>query len=293
MRILLGVDVGGQYRNALDMVARLKFPAPSLTLAHSVDVRFPYASPAFPEEGAFAAEYVRIATEQAESCLKEAHDAACEHDLPSAMVRLTGEPAGALVEYADEADMDLVAVHSQRKGRLGALFMGSTSRGLAIASHRSVLVTKGQGTAQGLVSVVFATDHSLYAEKALDQFLRFAPEGVQSVHVVNATHLSAIEDELAPAFLPHQPTQVQWIEDSARQATDQTVQKFKDAGYLATGEVIDMPVNEAIREAMEKTGAELLVMGAQGHGFVHRLFLGSTALHQTVAEPYSVLLLRH
>ena len=293
MKILIGIDVGGRYRNALNMVARLKFPTPSLTLAHSVDVRFPYATPAFPEEGAFAAEYVRIASEQAEQCLHDAADVATRSGMPTTLMRLSGEPAGALVDYADDADMDLVAVHSQRKGRLGSLFLGSTSRGLATGSHKSVLVTKGDVPPDGLVNAVFATDHSLYAENALSQLVKFRPEGIQSIHVVNATHLTAIEDELAPDWLPHEPSKVQWIEDSARRATEESVQKLRDAGYATTGEVIDMPVNEAVREAMEKTGAELLIMGAQGHGFVHRLFLGSTALHQTVAEPYSVLLLRH
>lgn len=293
MKILLGIDVGGQYRNALNLTARLKFPQPVITLAHSVDVRFPYAAPAFPEEGAFAAEYVRIASEQAEECLKQAQEWACQAGVPSTSVRLTGDPAGAMVDYADQANIDLVAVHSQRKGRLGSFFMGSTSRGLAIASHKSVLVTKGEVAESGLVTVVFATDHSLYAEKAFAQFLAFRPEGVGAVHVVNATHISAIEDELAPNFLPHEPKRVQWIEDSARKATDETVQRFRDSGYTASGEVIDLPVHEAIRETMERTGADLLVLGAQGHGFMHRLFLGSTALHQTVAEPYSVLLLRH
>ena len=50
--------------------------------------------------------------------------------------------------------------------------------------------------------------------------------------------------------------------------------------------------NEVIRNAMTSSGADLLIMGAQGHGFLDRLVIGSTSHHHFVAEPYPVLLLR-
>ena len=36
----------------------------------------------------------------------------------------------------------------------------------------------------------------------------------------------------------------------------------------------------------------LMILGAQGHGFIERLLIGSTSLHQVAAEPYPVLVLR-
>ena len=38
--------------------------------------------------------------------------------------------------------------------------------------------------------------------------------------------------------------------------------------------------------------ADLLVLGAQGHGFLERLTTGSVSLDQAVARPYSVIVMR-
>lgn len=37
---------------------------------------------------------------------------------------------------------------------------------------------------------------------------------------------------------------------------------------------------------------ELLILGAQGHGFWERLTVGSVSFHQAIAESHSVLMLR-
>jgi hypothetical protein len=43
---------------------------------------------------------------------------------------------------------------------------------------------------------------------------------------------------------------------------------------------------------MLDTKSDLLVLGAQGHGFLARLRMGSKSFHQVVSERYSVLVLR-
>jgi nucleotide-binding universal stress UspA family protein len=43
---------------------------------------------------------------------------------------------------------------------------------------------------------------------------------------------------------------------------------------------------------MLDTQADILVMGAQGHGFVERVFIGSVSLHQALYEPYPVMIVR-
>ena len=49
---------------------------------------------------------------------------------------------------------------------------------------------------------------------------------------------------------------------------------------------------EALREALDDTSSDLMILGAKGHGLFDRVFIGSLALHAVVAEPYSVLVLR-
>jgi len=43
---------------------------------------------------------------------------------------------------------------------------------------------------------------------------------------------------------------------------------------------------------MHSTGAELMVVGAHGKGWIERLLIGSTSLHEVIDEPYNVLVLR-
>jgi hypothetical protein len=51
-------------------------------------------------------------------------------------------------------------------------------------------------------------------------------------------------------------------------------------------------VNATLRELMRTEQADLLVLGAQGHGFLDRMRSGSVSFHQVVGESYSVLVLR-
>jgi nucleotide-binding universal stress UspA family protein len=55
---------------------------------------------------------------------------------------------------------------------------------------------------------------------------------------------------------------------------------------------VNASVNDAIKQTMQEFNAQLLIVGAHGHGFFERMMLGSIALHQVVAEPHSVLVLR-
>jgi nucleotide-binding universal stress UspA family protein len=290
MKIIVGIDTGGTYKSCLNLAARLRFPEPEFILAHAVDVTMPLGDYGGAAEAAYGVDYVRLATEAGEEALEKAEDDACAHKLHSETALLVGGAAAALVQYAQDRHADLVCVQSQRKGRLGSLFMGSTSRGLAIAAHCSVLVSKGEVAPKGDLKAVFATDHSSYADRALDRFLQLRPSGIKSVHVVTALHLDDSGGHFDRAALDTRIEEE--IVKAARKRLDSDVGKLRDEGYRATCAVIDLEVNEALEKEMENSEADLLIMGAQGHGVMHRLLLGSSAIHQVVVEPYSVLIIR-
>ena len=56
--------------------------------------------------------------------------------------------------------------------------------------------------------------------------------------------------------------------------------------------VLQGNVTEVISAAMKRTGADLLIIGAHGHGFLERLVMGSTAMHVVGNEPWNTLVLR-
>ena len=70
------------------------------------------------------------------------------------------------------------------------------------------------------------------------------------------------------------------------------VDHLKEAGIEAEYRIVTGEFDSVIDEQMTKFNAELLILGAQGHGFMERLFIGSSCLQQVVATPHSVLILR-
>ena len=293
MKILVGIDTASHYKSAINMSARMKFPAPHWTLSHSVDVRIPVSAYGSAAEAAYRAEFVQLANVSGETALEEAKEYTSSKfgDAPDSVL-LAGGAAVALAQFADDTHTDLIAVHSDRKGRLGSFFLGSVSRGLAISAHQSILITKGLIGPEGPVSAVFATDHSDYANRALDKLIQMNPQGFSSIKVVSVLHLGSKMpiDQPDPMYAAVSVEEALWNE--ARSKTEGVATKLRAAGFESSSEIVDAHVNEALKKTMENTQADILIMGAQGHGVMHRMMLGSTCLHQVVAEPYSILIIR-
>jgi nucleotide-binding universal stress UspA family protein len=293
MKVLVGIDNQGVYRPVINLLGRMQFEGAETTLAHSADVMFPVPMYGIAAEAALGAEFAEGVREIGKAALEEASDLACGRGIKADTVLLSGAAGPALVELADSEHFDLIAIQSVNKGKIGALFLGSVARGLAIGAHQSVLISKGRHAAAGPLKAVFATDHSDYAERALDLFIHMRPKGIESIHVVSAAWMNEYEAYVAQYDLAKLGgTTEEWVEAQLRHKNVEAVQKLTAAGYSATAAVKSASPDVAIREAMEMTKADLLVMGAQGHGFIHRLFIGSTSLHQVIVEPYSVFILR-
>lgn len=292
MKVVIGVDVAGVYHPALNLLARMQFEGGDVTLAHAVDVVAPV--PMFGiAEAAVGVDFVENMTKIGEETLQEAADAACAHKIKADTVLLNGAAGPALIEFAERDKADIVVIHSIPKSALGSLFLGSVARSLTTGARESLLISKGEVAPAGSLKAVFATDHSDYACRSLDKFIEFKPKGVKSVHVVSAAWMNEYEAYVAQYDLAKMSgTTEEWVEAQLRKKNLEAVEKLKAAGYEATSVVKAGTPDVAIREAMEMTKADLLIMGAQGHGFMHRLFIGSQSLHQVVAEPWPVFILR-
>ncbi len=259
-------------------------------MVHVVESIFPDGS--FPPFGPNHAvtEMIYVREEEGKKALDRAKEALGNG--AEAEIR-RGDPARELMTYADEADADLIAIHSEAKGTYGDLFFGSVAKGLVQAADQSLLVAKGESAADGPLQVVFATDHSEYAARSLDLLLSWAPKGWGKVWVVTANETAPAVAALLVHDLPHLVDEAPiWIREKLEELNRKTVDRFVRAGIPAEGVVIDAHPNDAMRTVMMDTGADLLAMGAQGHGFLARLRMGSKSFHQVVSEKYSVLVLR-
>lgn len=292
VKILVGVDGAQTYRPVLSLLARMRFESSELTLAHAAPAPGGLAIFGYPED-ASGLEPGRTAVQPGGEILEQAADAAARAGLQAETVLLSGRAAPALMEFATREGADLIAIHSVRKSALGSLFLGSVARGLAIGGEQSILISKGEVARSGPLKAVFATDHSPYAKAAMERLIALRPRGIAQLHLMSAATMNDYEPDAAhyDAVKEEGLTQ-EWLEHELERKNEAAAKELAEAGFQVTTTVDPGRPVEAIRRAMSSHSADLLIMGAQGHGFIHRLFIGSTSLQQVVAEPYSVLLLR-
>jgi len=293
MRSVIGIDTGGTYEPVIRLFARLKFPNAETTLLNVADLVLPYTSFAMPPTVEPMNQIVEGLRQAGENAVAEAAKLAATYGVSTKQEVQSGPSVLTLLDRADELKADVLAVASTRKGTIATMFTGSMSRSIVTGSRHTVLVAKEGVRDQGPVEAVLATDHSPYMERAVDRFLSLAPKGISKLHIVTAYEVSDKEATLLHANLPALDGHIeQWIEGKLREKSEALVGKLSQHGYDADYELSASRPNDAISDAMERTGSELLILGAQGHGFLDRLFVGSVSFHQLVGEPYSVLILR-
>ncbi len=294
----MGADGRNGDARVVNLVKRLQFSAPASDGCH-VDVvnvveSIPYLWMSAPELSSPA--IIQQLTERQE----EEGIAAVSH----VVEMLNGSVAGCramtrqggavdqLLAHAEDSHADLIAVGGVQESEFAAFLTGSVGRGLVIgAKKQSLLVVKGDIAPEGSLKVVFATDHSKYADHCIDTLLSFAPRGIEHLTVVTAYPKETIQSlrPLLPEFVLNP---AEWIFKNLEERNQQVIERLKPLGCTFDSMVVDDEANPVIEKAMKDTQADLLILGARGHGFIERLTVGSISFHQVIAEPYSVLVLR-
>jgi nucleotide-binding universal stress UspA family protein len=226
---------------------------------------------------------------EALAAAKKAFD---EAGLANQAISVNGLAADALMAEADSRKASVIAVSSERRSLLDSLLVGSVSRRLASAAHQSVLLVRQPVAATKPMSVVIATDHSAYADRAIAAFLALKPKGIGAV-----TLISAVDMQVAAAGMSFGSGVVlDAIADRApeMEAKSQALAETLRAqlGCPVAVVVEHAPPIPAIAEACKTVKADLLVIGAKGHGLLHRVLLGSVAMHFVTASPCSLMLMR-
>jgi nucleotide-binding universal stress UspA family protein len=281
MKAVVGVGFTTHCLSGVDIFARLKFPDSEAVLVHAVEPVLPDGG--FMAPGALGpiAEIQEQRKEDGEKKLAEIAADLTARGIPNRSVVTFGRAAHQITETAKEERADLIIAGSDQKGALENFLMGSVTRALVVEAQRSILVGKRTATSEGGVSAVFATDHSEYADKCLDLLVRLAPAGLERVLVVCADTSDSSVRSVASG-----------LHEGLVAKNQAVVDKLKGIATHVDQEVIEGRANDVIDAAMKKTGADLLILGAHGHGFLERLLMGSTAMHMVGNSPWNVLVLR-
>ena len=289
MKILVGVDSEGTYRSALMLCRALRFQNPHWLMAHAVQSRtsMPLLVPA------------HLSDSQASGARQESGREA----LRSAMEVVGNDPVDQyfrdgnateiLMGLADQAAVDLVVVGAghPKNGLLWAI--GRVARALAYGSRQSLLVTKEPHFFEGAIRAVFATDGSEYANRALDRLLEWAPAGLKHIDVVTAYQ---VEHSPLDIFQDSEEGDLKfknWQHEQSLSIASRAAERLRAIVPEVSAMAVEGETNEVLRTVMTDRKADLLIVGAQGHGFIERLLVGSVSLHQAAAEAYPVLLIRH
>ncbi|MFQ3586796.1 MAG: universal stress protein [Fimbriimonadaceae bacterium] len=290
MHAIVGIERARLGKSAVQLLKNLDFPGLSMEFVHVIEsMQVPgwgHASWLSPD--VFAEAY-RERSDEGQEILKQAVESAGMPDAPRTL--LTGYVADQILARAAETEADLIAVDAAEKKPLAAFLLGSVSRALVVSAKTNLLIAKGQVEPSDSVHAVLATDHSEYCNKCIERLIEMRPRGLRKLTVLTS-YPRSLMDVLRPTLPDFALNPAVWIEEHLHQHNQELIGRLSAAGWECESRVVGAPPYEAIPEAMRETGAQLLILGAQGHGVVQRLTLGSVSFHQVSNESYPVLVLR-
>jgi nucleotide-binding universal stress UspA family protein len=287
---LIGIDKDGFYTPAMRLAGRLGFDNMEWHLAHVQSTFTPVGSPFSSSEDVAAG--FELERQESIEMMDKASDQACGYGIGARTHMMEGPTASSMMSLADDLNAELVAVGSHRSGAMASVFLGSMGRALAIGSKHSVLIGRGKVKESGPVSAVFATDHSYYAMRALDHLIAMKPKGLKTITLLTAYDPGELHGSYFTELTKDAKAEDKTLHQKLTALSEASVAKLREAGYTAHYEMKPGNVHDAINRAMTEIKPDLLILGAQGHGFLDRLLVGSVALHHVVSEPHSLLIIR-
>jgi nucleotide-binding universal stress UspA family protein len=187
-----------------------------------------------------------------------------------------GEPPEVIVEMARTLKPDLVVMGTYGRRGLKRFILGSVASEVIVGSPVDVLVVKKKCAActGEYSSIMLPYDGSKPAEEALRRSCSMAADRGSGTHVT-ALYVIRHYEEMVEFFKTESISRRLWSE------ADKILKGA--SGYAASqGLKIDEVIREgsapqAIVEAAEAAGADLIVMGSHGYRGVNKALLGSTA----------------
>jgi nucleotide-binding universal stress UspA family protein len=273
MRILLATDGSNEARAAAEWLR--DFPLPADTSVLVVTVMHPGAVPAEVKSSLEADAYEVVET--ARRIVAERFPNAEGKVLP-------GDPRTTILQLADEWRADVVAMGARGLGAFAGMVLGSVSSGVARHSKCSVLVTKG--SPRNLRLAMAAVDGSSDALSALRTFCALPLPASLRVRLL-AVAERPYYPSTAPGFV--RPMISAAINDIIRERTtelEKLLVKLEGECQMQTkgpkGPVFEHQVvvgnpTSTVVEEVNRSQADLVVVGARGLGAFQRVLLGSVS----------------
>jgi nucleotide-binding universal stress UspA family protein len=240
--------------------------------------------------------------EQADAYLAGAAQRFESRGVPIRILVLRGDPATAIVQYAQEAPgVRLIAMATHGRSGVSRWVFGSVAEKVLRATPAPLLLVRpdDDGMAPPPVhslpyrTIVVPLDGSPFAEQALDQAYAVAAATGASLLLVA---VAPEPDEFLAAEVGDIPV---WrLEDRLAETErlhtylQQQAARLMNAGLTVEIQVVAGSPAPAILDTAEEAAADLIVMATHGRGGLPRLWLGSVALKVVQSARTPVLLVR-
>lgn len=296
MRLTVGIqDAPEQTYSELSSIAALKFlpstPVDLVYVMESLGKADKLIGASALLDSVSGSSFFSMQKTTAKHAMQHAAQLAGEMELKATPHLFSGQIANRLVQFVHENHADMLVLGSGEKTRLEGLMVGSVGRKSIISSPVSVLITKGRGLPKTNLKVLLATDHSPYMSRCLRLLNDYAPQGLSELVI-------------ASVYPDHQFTSIIGSTMRGKEKAEDEILLQLEADNLEALEKLGKlrctmksrvevgPVSESLLRIMAEEKADLLIMGAQGHGFMERLAMGSVSLDLALTAPKSVLVLR-
>jgi nucleotide-binding universal stress UspA family protein len=202
---------------------------------------------------------------------------------------LEGDPGDELASYAQKVGAAFVAVGSRGLGTLDTLLLGSVAREIANNKKVDLLVTRKRELEAEHLRVVFATDHSDFAERVAAKLPSLVGGRFSELEVLSVVDPDSKDVAFARSSAPWEDLQA-GLSGWAKEQNEATAVQLGQIADRVTSSVELGYAREVIIERGKK--ADLVILGAQGRSALSRLLLGSVSNYVLSRSTSSVFIVR-
>jgi nucleotide-binding universal stress UspA family protein len=187
--------------------------------------------------------------------------------------------APAILNYADENDIDLITLGTHGRRGVKRLLLGSVAEEVVRHADRPVMTVRGEETEEdrgrpSVDQILVPVDFSKFSRQALQTANELA-----DVYDARIDALHVVEEKLHPAFYVGGVKSIEDIDPDIKSKAQDRLTEFVDATLgpdveTATHVVLGKPAR-AISSFVENHGIDLVSIATHGQSGVERFLLGS------------------
>jgi len=239
------------------------------------------------DAGGVSAEFRERVEAESESTVEDAAALADDRVAVETAV-VEGDPAEAIVDYADEGEFDAVAMGTHGRRGLSRLVFGSVARYVVRHTTRPVLTARETDVdpVTDYEDVLVPTDGSDAAEAAVDHGIAVADAFGATLHAFHVVDLSAMT---TGSGIEPPTQQLERYTEAGEAAVEAVAERARAAG-LDTETTVEHGFPSAdLLDYVDEAGVDLVAMGTHGRTGIDRVLLGSTTERILTRSPVPVV----